>query len=83
MERSLGRDHGEALRDEMVQKDRIAALLREGPLTIPEIAERLSAPSHEVVFWVMALRRYGHLEESAEADDDGYRRYGLKERGED
>lgn len=79
MERSLGRDHGEVLRDEMTMKDQIVALLCDGPLTIPEIAERLDVPSPEAVYWVMAMWRYGRLKESTEADDEGYYRYGLPE----
>jgi len=68
----------EMLRDEMVMRDRIAALLRPGPLTIPEIAARLGEPSPEVVCWVMAMRRYGMVEEHGKADADGYFSYALK-----
>lgn len=68
----------EMLRDEMVMRDRIAVLLRPGPLTIPEIAERLGEPSPEVVCWVMAMRRYGMVEEHGKADADGYFSYALK-----
>ena len=80
MERSIERDHGEVLRDELAQRDRICAILRDAPLTIPEIAERLGAPGHEVVLWVMAMWRYGALVESPRADDDGYFSYGLGEK---
>ena len=76
--RSGLRARAEILRDEMVQKDRIAALLRDGPKTIPALAEALGAPSHEVVCWVMAMRRYGQVEEKGKADGDGYFSYELK-----
>lgn len=49
----------------------ILAALAEGPLTIPEIAIRIGAPSQETVYWVMGMLRYGHLEE-LEACDEGY-----------
>lgn len=75
------RARAEILRDEMVQKDRIAAALRDGPRTIPALAEALGAPSHEVVCWVMAMRRYGQVEEKGKADGDGYYAYELKESG--
>jgi hypothetical protein len=73
------RDRAEVLRDEMVFKDRIIALLRQGPKTIPEMANALGSPSPEVVLWVMAMWRYGTLVEAGEADDDGYFQYSLKE----
>jgi hypothetical protein len=71
------RDLAEVIRDEMVMKDRIVFLLREEPRTIPEIAEALSCPVREVVFWVMAMRRYGSLEELPKPKADDYFRYRL------
>ena len=71
------RDLGEVLRDEMVMKDRIASLLREEPKTIPEIAEALSCPVREVTLWVMAMRRYGALEELPKPKVEDYFRYRL------
>ena len=75
------RGRAEILRDEMVQKDRIAAALRDGPKTIPALAEALGAPAHEVVCWVMAMRRYGQVEEKGRPDGDGYYSYELKAAG--
>lgn len=77
MEGEKRRDLGEVLRDEMVMKDRIASLLREEPKTIPEIAEALSCPVREVTLWVMAMRRYGSLEELPKPKADDYFRYRL------
>ena len=34
-------------------------LLEEGPLTIPELAEKLEIPADEATFFVMTLRKYG------------------------
>ncbi len=76
------RHASEVVRDEMVMRDRIAAVLREGPKTIPEIAAGLSRPSREVTFWVMALRRYGVLEELPKPKADDYYRYRLAGNGE-
>jgi predicted transcriptional regulator len=67
----------EVLRDEMVMKDKIVNLLREGPKTIPEIAETLGYPSHEVLLWVMALWRYGTLVEEEKERTEEYFRYTL------
>ena len=71
------RDTREVVRDEMVMRDRLLALLEEGPKTVPEIAAALGAPSHEVMYWVMAARRYGYLGESIPTED-GYFRYTIK-----
>ena len=46
---------------------------------MPEIAERIERPAHEVVYWVMGMRRYGHLVEVGDADDDGYYHYAASE----
>ena len=69
----------EVVRDEMFMRDRIADVLRDGPKTIPEIAALLSAPSPEVTLWVMAMRRYGALEETPKPKVDDYFRYKLTE----
>jgi predicted transcriptional regulator len=73
------RDVSEIMRDEMVFKDKIIALLRDGPKTILEIAEALDYPSHEVVYWVMGMWRYGVVVETGRADDEGYYHYQLTE----
>lgn len=71
------RQRAEMLRDEMIMHDRIAGLLRAGPMTLPALAEALERPVSEVVAWVMAMRRYGLVEEEGRADDDGYFAYAL------
>jgi hypothetical protein len=68
---------GEVMRDEMVMRPRIAAVLREGPKTILEIAAALGSPAPEVVLWVMALRRYGVLEELPKPKSEDYYQYRL------
>ena len=68
----LNRDVREVIREEPVMRPRILAALANGPLTVPQIAESIGAPSHEVVFWVMGMRRYGWLAEIKGSDGDGY-----------
>ncbi|RKX36169.1 MAG: MarR family transcriptional regulator [Verrucomicrobia bacterium] len=77
------RDMREIMRDEMIMKDRILALLQEETKTVPEIAEALGAPEYETVFWMMAMRRYGMLEETGRPDVDGYFKYEFKEQEEE
>jgi hypothetical protein len=69
------RDIREIIRDELFMRARILEVLESGPQTIPQIAEALGKPSHEVVYWVMGLRKYGWIVEIKEVDDDGYFHY--------
>ncbi len=72
---TVNRDVREVIREEPVARSAILAALADGPLTIPEIALAIDAPSHEVVFWVMGMRRYGWLAEIKGATVDGYFQY--------
>ena len=71
----LNRDVREVIREEPVMRPRILAALANGPLTVPQIAEAVGAPTHEVVFWVMGMRRYGWLIEVKATPVDGYFQY--------
>ncbi len=74
------RDVREVVRDEQVMRRRILAVLADGPLTVPQIAAAVERPTHEVMFWVMGLRKYGWVAEIKEVDDDGYYSYQAVER---
>lgn len=67
------REVREIVREEPVMRRRILAALADGPRTVPEIAEAIGAPSHEVVFWVMGMRRYGWVTEVREGAGDYFR----------
>lgn len=69
------RDPREIIREEPMMHSPILSALRSGPLTVPEIAEHIGHPSDEVLFWVMGMRRYGHLVEVEDPTDEGYFRY--------
>ena len=72
------RDPREIIREEPLMHSPILAALKAGPLTVPEIAEHISQPSNEVLFWVMGMRRYGHVVEvigDTSPTDEGYFRY--------
>jgi hypothetical protein len=75
------RTPAEVMRDEMVVRDRIVAALRGGPRTIPEIAAAVACPLPEVTEWVMALRRYGTLEELPKPKAEDYFRYQVSSEG--
>jgi hypothetical protein len=73
----IRRDIWEIVHDEMIMKDRIAEILKDGPQTIPELAEAMGYPSHEVTIWLFAMRRYGEVEVVGKPDVDGYFKYEL------
>ena len=62
----------EVIRDEQVMRPLVLKALEAGPRTIPQLAATLGKPTHEMVFWVMGLRKYGWIAEIKEVDDDGY-----------
>ena len=79
MEKPALRDLREIMRDEMVQRDRIVAVLRDGPKTLPEIAEAIDEPVYEVTIWVMGMRRYGRIVALPMGRADDYYLFGLIE----
>ncbi len=69
------RDLAEVMRDEMVMRDKIKKLLPKEGMTVPEIAEALGTPSREVMLWVMAMWRYGHIKDLSKGRIDDYFKY--------
>ena len=78
MEKKVIRNLAEVLRDEMYMRDRITNLLREEPKTVLEIAVELGYPSHEVMMWVMGMRRYGIIAEMPKERAEDYYQYRLR-----
>lgn len=72
---TANREVREIVREEPLMRARILDALCDGPLTLPEIAVAINAPTHEVVFWVMGMRRYGWIAEIKGATVDGYFQY--------
>lgn len=70
----------EIIREEQIMRARILKVLEGEGMTIPEIAAVLGAPTHEVTFWVMGMRKYGWVHEDKEVTDEGYYRYEAIER---
>ena len=77
---TMQREIREVVREEMAMHGAILAALKDGPRTVPEIAEAIGAPTREVVIWVMGMRRYGWLSEIKGSEGDGYFRYQAEER---
>lgn len=66
-------------RDEMPLQQEILELLRQGPKTVNELSEELGWPNDEIMMYLMAMRRYGLVEEQPKERRDRYFRYGIKE----
>jgi len=65
----------EVCREEMSMHRAILDALRDGEQTVPELAAALALPAAEVMVWLMGMRRYGLVAESAAAKDDDYFTY--------
>jgi hypothetical protein len=70
-----GRDVREIVRDEPLMRTQVLRVLAQRSMTIPEIAAALDRPSHEVMLWVMGMRKYGSVTELPGVTADGHYRY--------
>ncbi len=59
-------------------KKSILDSLRENDLTIDQLSQKLSMPKHEVVFYLMTLIKYGHVQTGTIDDMDEYFTYKIK-----
>ena len=58
----------------------IRAAMGKGPRTVPGLAEEIGEPSHEVLWMLMAMKKYGEIEEGEELES--YHEYSLIEKEE-
>lgn len=58
-------------------RKKIIQALEDGPKTVPEVAKVTAIPSHEVLWKLMGMKKYGLVVEGEERD--GYYEYALKE----
>ena len=58
-------------------RKKIIQALEDGPKTVPEVAKATAIPSHEVLWKLMGMKKYGLIVEGEERD--GYYQYALKE----
>jgi len=61
-------------------RKKIVEALGRGPQTVPEIAATTGLPSHEVLWHLMAMKKYGDVVEGEESGD--YYQYALKQKQE-
>lgn len=62
-------------RQQSVTRKRITAALQNEPKTVPELAREIDQPSHEVLWHVMGMKKYGKVIEAEQVD--GYFKYQL------
>lgn len=55
--------------------------LKDGPKTVPEIAEATGLPTHELFWYLMGMKKYGQIVEGEERE--GYFEYALKNKEEE
>ena len=70
----------EIMIEEMVIRDRIIEFMKKGTATVPEIADAINKPTDQVMFWIMAMRKYGIITETEQVTDDDYYKYELIEK---
>ena len=68
----------ELMRKAREVQNAITKVLKEGPKTVPEIAEATGIPKDEIFWHLMTMHKYG-LVEPEEKDEEGYFRYRLVE----
>ena len=71
-----------AVKEELKQFNRMKRTIRqalsEGPLTIPELADKLTISKAEATYFLMSLRKYGLVTAGEQDDMDEYYFYQLK-----
>jgi len=81
--RSVTEEVKEQLKYFTKRKRLIISSLREGDKTIPELAEELKIPAHEITYQLMSLLKYGMVETGELDDMDEYFQYKIKANGQD
>jgi hypothetical protein len=66
----------ELTRRQATIRKQLTRALQDGPRTVPEIAAAIGCPSHEVLWHLMAMKKYGDIVEGEERD--GYFEYAVK-----
>ncbi|HEY44790.1 MAG TPA: winged helix-turn-helix domain-containing protein [Anaerolineae bacterium] len=60
------------LKEQQAKRKAIRKALEEGPRTVPEVADLTGFASHDVMWYVMAMKKFGLIEE-LEMDGEYYR----------
>lgn len=77
-ERQVPAEVKEELKQFNRMKRAIRQALEDGPLTIPELADKLEIDRDQVTYYLMSLRKYGLVSAGDQDEDDEYFYYQLK-----
>lgn len=59
----------ELLREQKHIQNEICKLLRDNPMTVPDVAEKLGMPSKEVLWYMASFKKYGLIVENGMCGD--------------
>lgn len=59
-------------------KKALLTALKEKDMTVPQLAEKLQMPTHEVMYYLMSLLKFGFVQTGEIDDDDEYFYYKIK-----
>lgn len=65
----ISEEKRKAQKELLAARKEIARLLTAQPATVPQLAEALKMPSHEVLWHVTGMRKYGKVTEAGEDGD--------------
>lgn len=65
------------LKEQNATRRTIREAMADGPKTVPELAEATGMPTHEVLWYISAMKKYGLVVEEGADDMDEYYLYGL------
>ena len=68
------------LREQKHIQNEICKLLRDNPMTVPDVAEKVGMPSKEVLWYIASFKKYGLITETGMCGD--YPLYQKAEEGE-
>lgn len=57
------------LRDQKHIQNEICKLLRDNPMTVPDVAEKIGMPSKEVLWYMASFKKYGLIMENGMCGD--------------
>ena len=69
----------ELSREQARIRQKIRAALKKVPMTVPELHAATGLPANEILWYLMAWKKYGHIVEREACED--YYRYALIEEG--
>lgn len=67
----------EVVKEQRVFRSKLTKCLKEGPMTVPELAAATGAPTHEILWHLTGMKKYDLVDEVEQAGE--YFKYALRE----